>query len=217
VFEPNWIVNDDGDGTFSNFFQSYNMAWDPSGLIGYVVLVGVQESEFGYEPIPKPNVWKTVDGPTTQFFYHCQTEGETSWEANIITEVINSDDAADFTLGDQPLRFKVQISRTADGSKIFFSYHKAIDNLILTSADVFARGYDVDSDIYCHEKNLTLDSDFEEFSFYQTMSPICKVDGECHAYELPIVFIEPGSDDLSYLTYLGNSFMKLKINLDKQF
>jgi len=29
------------------------------------------------------------------------------------------------------------------------------------------------------------------------MSPICKVDGECHAYELPIVFIEPGSDDLS--------------------
>lgn len=268
TFEPNWIVNDDGDGTFSNFFQTYTMAWDPSGMIGYVVLVGAQESTFGYEPIPKPNVWKTVDAgatwyelqefdfqtldemqnnlvdaiggevvrpyftttdaavdsngelhlfshllsgftnhpdsagfiytdPTSQFFYHCYTTSETEWNANVVTEVINSDDAADFSLGDQPLRFKPQISRTPDGSKMFFSYHKSLETLDLTQADIFARAYDVDTEIYAHEENLTEDTDFEQFTFYHTLAPICKVNGECRDYELPIVFIEPGSDDLS--------------------
>lgn len=136
-------------------------------------------------------------GLETQFFYHVRTIGDTDWDADIITDVINSDSADDFSLGDQPLRFKPQATRTPDGSKIFFSYHKAFGNEILTSADIFARGYDVATDIYAAEKNLTGDTDYEEFTFYQTMSPVCIDGGECFQYELPIVFIEPGSDDLS--------------------
>jgi hypothetical protein len=135
-------------------------------------------------------------GLETQFFYHVRTTGDTEWDADIITDVINSDAAEDFSLGTQPLRFKPQATRTPDGSKVFFSYHKAFGNEILTSADIFARGYDIATDIYAAEKNLTEDTDYEEFTFYQTMSPVCIDGGECFQYELPIVFIEPGSDDL---------------------
>ncbi len=133
----------------------------------------------------------------TQFFYHVKTDGDSLWTADIITEVVNDDSADAFALGTQPLRFKPQIARSPDGSKIFFSYHKAIGNEILTSADVYARGYDVATGIYAAEKNLTDGTDQEQLTFYQTMSPICIQGGECHEWELPIVFIFPGADDLS--------------------
>ena len=136
-------------------------------------------------------------GLETQFFYHVRTTGDTEWDADIISDVINSDAAEDFSLGDQALRFKPKATRTPDGAKVFFSYHKAVGNEILTSADIFARGYDIATDIYAAEKNLTEDTDYEEFTFYQTMSPVCIDGGECSQYELPIVFIEPGNDDLS--------------------
>ena len=236
-------------------------------------------SEFGFEPVPKPHVWKTVDGgsswyklqefdfqtidafqntllaPTgeqivrphfdtsdavvdengelnlfsrircgfstnpdslgfiygaiesqdespTEFLYHVKTDGETNWEANLISEVVNSDNAAAFSLGTIALNLKPQISRTPDGSKIFFSYHKSLQSLSLVDANIFARGYDVSTDIYTSEKNLTENTDYEDVTFFQTMAPICKVGGECQMYELPIAFVEPGSDDLDECQHL---------------
>jgi len=139
------------------------------------------------------------DDAPTEFLYHVKTDGETNWEADLITEVINNDSADEFSLGNPgvALRIKPQISRTPDGSKIFFSYHKSFSGLNLTEANIFARGYDIATDVYASEKNLTEDTDYEDFTFFQTMSPISKVGGDCFAYELPIVFLEPGADDLS--------------------
>ncbi len=269
TFTPDYVrILDETDDTEDNFVQNYSMTWAPDGMTGYVYVIGSEVSELEYASVPKPIVWKTIDGGETwvkrvefdfqtldsmqdnladaiggevvrpfftdtdcvvdsdgelhlfshvlsgftnhpdslafiatglesQFFYHVRTMGDTDWDADIITDVINSDSADDFVLGDQALRFKPQATRTPDGSKIFFSYHKAFGNEILTSADIFARGYDIATDIYAAEKNLTEDTDYEEFTFYQTMSPVCIDGGDCFQYELPIVFIEPGSDDLS--------------------
>jgi len=268
TFTPNYVrLIDDTDGSEDNFFQSYTMAWSPDGMVGYAVIVASEVSDLGYESVPKPIVWKSVDagetwykldefdfqtldamqdnladafggevvrpyftetdavvdnagqlhlfshvlsgftnntdslgfiatGLETQFFYHVKTLSETEWDAEIISDVVNDDSVDAIAIGDQALRFKLQAARTEDGSKIFFSWHKAIGEADLRFADIFGRGYDIATDIYSWEKNLTDGSDYEQSTYYQTMSPIVKTGGELCEYELPIVFIELGVDDL---------------------
>lgn len=91
-----------------------------------------------------------------------------------------------------------QISRTPDGSKLFFAWNES-DSLIFTdhsAPDLFVLGYDIASGEYTNPVNITDGTDYTYSAYYPTMAPV-SMDNGAGEYELPIVFSVPGADDVS--------------------
>lgn len=127
-------------------------------------------------------------------FMHFQVSDGTDWTA----------DAFGFSLlpvgvfGAVDIPYRMQISSTPDGQKVFFSWTFS-DSTIFTdhsAPDLYVRGYDVASGEYTNPVNITAGTDFEYSAFYATMAPV-SMDNGAGEYELPIVFALPGADDLS--------------------
>lgn len=60
---PNWVRYPQQSGDLTNLADLINMAWAPDGNIGYTVMMGAEEN--GLPKIPRPVVYKTINGGTT--------------------------------------------------------------------------------------------------------------------------------------------------------
>ncbi len=62
-FTADWVRYDTNTNGFDeNFVGSYNLAFSPSGQVGYAVVFGVEVSTMGLDSVPRPVIWKTADG-----------------------------------------------------------------------------------------------------------------------------------------------------------
>ncbi len=132
--------------------------------------------------------------------YHLITSNGSDWTASVVDTVRTEDGAlpnpgtTDLSVGTNG-----QISRNADGSKIFFTW-AASDINILTFNDLpnlLGRGYDVESLEYTFISNFTEGTGFDGVAFFPTMAPTVVETGSDFDYEMPVVFAIPGTDAAS--------------------
>lgn len=132
--------------------------------------------------------------------YHLITSNGSDWTASVIDTVRMVDGAllnpgsTDLSVGPNP-----QISRSVDGSKIFFTW-AASDISILTTNDLpnlLGRGYNISSEEYTFISNFTEGTGFDGVAFFPTMAPTVISSGSEFDYELPVVFAIPGADAAS--------------------
>lgn len=140
----------------------------------------------------------------TQYLFHATTSDGTDWNSRLVTNVPGTDyglpssDPAFVPLQSN----RPQASRTADGTRVFFSWNSSgpneSENYI---PDVWAFGHDVDGAMSTQPKNLTIGTDAEGNAWFHTVSPVCISNGSEHQYELPIVFGEHNGDVLGHADF----------------
>jgi PKD repeat protein len=127
-------------------------------------------------------------------FMHLSTSDGTDWAADQIGYSL----LPLGLFGAVEIPYRMQISRTPSGEKLFMTWTES-DSTIFSehsAPDLFAAGYDIASGEYTPIVNVSAGSDFEYSMFYATMAPI-SMDNGAGEYELPVVFAQPGADDLS--------------------
>jgi len=135
---------------------------------------------------------------TTQHMFHLTTSDGTDWTTQYLAPKVNNEDGM---VGTIALDERMQCSRSEDGTKIFFTWVEDDDGLEIIFPDVMAVGYDIESNLYTAPKNLTVNTNSEEYAFWPTLAPVVISDGECFDYELPIVIAEPAGDEADPLQY----------------
>ncbi len=136
-------------------------------------------------------IW--VNSPDGAVF-HLSTSTGADWDIDLI-DSITTDRG---TLGTVSLYYNTNISRSADGEKIFFSWN-ATDPAILTTHDLpnlRIRGYDVNSDEYTFMREATAGTALDGSAFYVRASPTVMESGSSRDYEIPVVFLQPGLSDV---------------------
>lgn len=128
------------------------------------------------------------------FLMHFSTSDGTDWTASVIDSSLL--DIANF--GVIPITYSPQLSRTSDGTKLFFSWTNS-DPAFHTAheaPDIWVKGYDLETGFYTPNIMVTNGTDFEQQAYFPTMAPVV-IDPGSGTYELPIVFTDPGANDLS--------------------
>ncbi len=102
--------------------------------------------------------------------------------------------------------FRVQMSRNADGDKIFVSYLDSIDAEIASPGtayrDLWGFAYDINTGLSTEVVNFTGDNaDWAGQAFYLTTAPTALQDPLSGEYEMAAVFTEVPADDLSSVYY----------------
>ena len=105
------------------------------------------------------------------------------------------------------IQHELQASRTADGSKVFFSWLASPLSSDETNVepDIMARGIDVVNNMLTEVKNLTFDTDIESIVNIASLAPTCIVGGDDFDFELPFVIIEDfvlGTDNETFFTFV---------------
>jgi len=166
--------------------------------------------------------WVDVETEISNTFYidfTLNTSGE--WGNRYIGEPVNIGEGIppegwDFF---HTVRHELQTSRTADGSKLFFSWLASPTSSDQTNIepDIIARGLDVVNNMLTEEKNLTFNTDIESLVIVAPLAPTCKVGGDDFDYELPYVTIENlewGMAVETFFTYLkGLGFNEDEFNI----
>ncbi len=114
-----------------------------------------------------------------------------------------------------------QISRTADGTKVFMAWsvtEELEENLL---PDIYARAYDTQTGMYSDNVVLTDGTPAQFGAFFFQLSPIAITGGDDHDYELPIVYLVPGATDLSpvetmYLKGVGFDEGDINVGIDER-
>lgn len=188
----------EGDDQVRPFFSDMDMAVDADGRLHvfYEMLSG-----FGGTEEDLTFIFADL---TSQYLMHGMTTDGTDWEFEVVSNVINNGDGVVGAVG---VFLRLQCGRSEDGNFIFFTWNEDDDNESINFPNIMARGYSVENGDYSEIENLTLDSDAEDFAFWQSLSPVVITNGECFTYELPIVFGEPSGSDLNVLQfyYLKNA------------
>ncbi|MFN3940000.1 MAG: T9SS type A sorting domain-containing protein, partial [Chitinophagales bacterium] len=145
--------------------------------------------ESSYYADPLTSIF-TIYGAYSALMHVSSSDG-TDWTA----EVIESNTKSDALFGAVSIDRSPQISRLADGSKIFFTWTQSPDlNTFHDSPNLYAKGYDVATGNYTASVNFSVGTDFENSTYFPTMAPVSRDLGG--TYELPVVFADPGVSDL---------------------
>lgn len=210
-----WTVPRNGDSKPVPYFSSMDLTVDKNGRLHmFTELL----SQFNNSPDSVSFIFANPQGSGafTSFAYDLHTSNGADWEAFMIDTVSNGDGALpNGSGGNVAIDFRPQVSRTEDGSKLFFSWAES-NNLITGTTDnilpdVHGRGYDVDSMYYTDIKNFTQGTAAEGISRFPTMSPISIVGGTDQEWEMPIVYAVTGFDALDppqYYFLKGAGFSK---------
>ncbi len=146
------------------------------------------------------------DGTITAFLMDVNTTNGTDWDAIFIDSIRNSDGLfPNGSGGNLSIDSRVQISRTEEGSKIFYSW-SATDVAMAGTTDnilpnVLGRGLDIATGDLTFIKNFTENTAFDGSVYYPTLSPVSISGGDDFDYEMPIVFAEPGASALDAPQY----------------
>ena len=171
-----------GDGDQIPFFTSMDLVVDENDALNLFAEVSPRSSS---SVDSLYFLWQNAAG-----LFHLNTSDGSSWIGNLVDSALLADGAVgDVTQGNRP-----QISRTADGSKLFFSYVASDGSLTGGTNDlpnVLARGWDVATGEYTFVKNITGGSAVDGITYFATMAHMSITGGDDHDYEMPIVFAEP--------------------------
>ncbi|MBK6730306.1 MAG: T9SS type A sorting domain-containing protein [Bacteroidetes bacterium] len=182
AMESTLLVADDGI-TYRPFFSDFDATVDANGRLHIISDI---ESGSLADPVSIYSYYSSFSA-----VMHTSVSDGTDWDA----EALGSTNQLDYVFGTAPVDHSPQISRTEDGSKVFFSWTMSPElNLSHDSPNLMAKGYDISSDSYSPTVDFTTGTDFENNCFFPTMAPVCKDLGG--TYELPIVFADPGATDL---------------------
>jgi len=147
-----------------------------------------------------------TDGFHTAFLMDVSGSSSLDIDAIMIDTIYNSDGTLpDGSGGNLGIDSRVQVSRSEDGKKIFYSWCATdvatagtTDNIL---PNVLGRGLDVATGKLTFIKNFTMNSAFDGSVFYPTLSPVSISQGDDYDFEMPIVFAEPGATALDAPQY----------------
>jgi len=138
-------------------------------------------------------------GAGTEGMFHLTTSTGADWTATLIDSVLTEDGA----VGSVAHSTRTNISSSADGDKIFFSWNASDASIIGTNdlPNLRIRGYDVSSDEYTFIREPTAGSAVDGVIFFPVAAPTVIETGDDFDYEVAVVFAQPGADDLSPPTF----------------
>ena len=181
AMESTLLVAD--DGSYRPYFSDFDATVDANGRLH--ILSDIESGSSG-EPSFLYSYYASYSA-----IMHTSVSDGTDWDA----EALGSTNQLDYVFVTAPLDHSPQISRTEDGSKVFFSWTMSPElNLSHDSPNLIAKGFDVSTGNYTPTVDFTTGTDFENNCFFPTMAAVCKDLGG--TYELPIVFADPGATDL---------------------
>jgi len=181
-----------GEDNVRTYFSDFDMAVDAEGNLHIFVEM---LSGFGGQLENLTSIYADL---ATQYLVHGWTDNGTDWIFNEVSPVINTDDGL---IGTANIFKRLQMSRSTDGSMVFMTWNEDNDQEAIQFPDIMARAFNVANADYSETINLTLDTDAEEFAFWQTIAPVSIDNGDCYDYELPIVFSEPGGSETDPLQF----------------
>ncbi|MCC7500880.1 MAG: T9SS type A sorting domain-containing protein [Flavobacteriales bacterium] len=135
----------------------------------------------------------------TQFIVHAATTDGVTWDLETLSNVLGEDyQWPPQTTGGGPFQSnRPQASRTADGTKLFFSWNSSGDteteNIL---PDMYCAGLNATTGLWTATKNLTLNTNAEGAAWFHTVAPISITGGADYNYEIPTVYAEPGAEDV---------------------
>ena len=194
-----------GQGEVRPYFSGADVVVDSSGKLHIFCEV---LSQFSSNPDSVTYIYNNpqTNGFHTAFLMDVSGSSLLNLTAVLIDTIYNSDGALpDGSGGNLGIDSRVQISRSEDGSKIFYSWGATdvatagtTDNIL---PNVLGRGLDVASGDLTYIKNFTINSAFDGSVFFPTLSPVSISGGIDYDYEMPIVFAEPGATALDAPQY----------------
>ena len=138
-------------------------------------------------------------GAGTEGMFHLSTSNGADWTAALVDSVLVEDGA----VGAVGHATRTNISRSDDGDKIFFVWNASDPSIIGTNdlPNLRIRGYDVSSGEYTFIREPTAGSAVDGVIFFPVCAPVTMESGSEQDYEIPVVFAQPGPDDLSPPTF----------------
>ncbi|MFT7588874.1 MAG: hypothetical protein ACI959_001087 [Limisphaerales bacterium] len=126
--------------------------------------------------------------------FHCSTTDGTDWAASLVDTVIlgNGELVDANTVQHGP---GVQLSKTEDGSRLFFSWAESNPDFVTTNIlpNIRMRGYRVSDGEWTYEKNVTDGSGVDGICFYPMASRIAMESGTEQEFQIPLTFAEPNA------------------------
>jgi PKD repeat protein len=176
-----------GSGQTIPFPTSIDMVVDANGTLHMHNLVLPRSSS------DADSIYFIWTGVGTEGLFHMSTSDGTDWTAALI-DTVNTEAGAVGGVGHGP---RTQISRSEDGTKIFFSWVDS-DPLIGFNdlPNTFIRGYDVNTGEWTFIKNVTGGTAVDGITYFSTLAEVSITGGSEQDHEMPIVFAEPGPTDL---------------------
>lgn len=192
-----WITAANGSGQPRPYFSDFDCVVDGSGKLHIFSEV---LSGFSSSPDSSTFIFASV---LTQFLFHVATSDGVNWDVKKVADVLNEDYEYPSPQPPGPSQSnRPQATRTPSGDRVFFSWNSSGPNEVQNFLpDIYAVGHNPSSGQYTNVKNLTAGTDAGEFSYFHTVAPVCISGGSDPNYELPIVYMEPGGDDLSPATF----------------
>lgn len=182
AMESTLLAADDGV-TRRPYFSDFDACVDGDGRLHIFSDV---ESGFYVDPASIFSIYGSFSA-----MMHCSVSDGTDWTA----EALASTSQSDYVFGAVLLDHSPQISRTPDGSKIFFTWTMSPElNISHDSPNLMAKGYDAVTGNYTETVDYSTGTDFENNIWYPTTAPVSKDLGG--TYEIPVVFADPGVSDL---------------------
>ncbi len=182
-----------GDGQQIPFFTSVDVAVDGDGRMHMFSNVLPRSSS------SNDSLYFIWVGAGTEGMFHLTTSSGSDWTAALIDSVMTEDG----TIGTIAHPTRTQISRSADGEKIFFTWN-GTDAEILTTNDLpnlRIRGYNTATQEYTFTREPTAGTALDGSIFFPVAAPIVSEAGDSRDYEVPVAFAQPGTDDLSPPTF----------------
>jgi len=138
-------------------------------------------------------------GAGTEGMFHLTTSTGADWTNALVDSVLTEDG----TLGAVAHPTRTNISSSADGDKIFFTWSASDASIIGTNdlPNLRIRGYDVSSQEYTFIREPTTGSAVDGVIFFPVAAPTAIETGDDFDYEVAVVFAQPGPDDLSPPTF----------------
>lgn len=146
------------------------------------------------------NLDPNTSDPLPNFIYDVFTTS-TGWDAilvgTVLTSAISDTDAPNVTGLSVGWDARVQISRTKDGSKIFYSWMDTDPNLSDYNMlpDIFVRGYDISTGKVTDVKNLTQGTDYDANNYWLFLSNFTFADNGTYTLHLTTSLLVYNDDE----------------------
>ncbi|MBI1192891.1 MAG: T9SS type A sorting domain-containing protein [Bacteroidetes bacterium] len=187
------ILIETAEGDKIPFFTSLDVAVDANDKLNIFSNVLSRSSslddQYGF-------IWT---GPGTSNLFHLTTSSGSDWTCTLVDSIVTEDGAVG-AIG-HPTR--TNISSSADGEKIFFVWNDSDGSIVSTNdlPNLKIRGYDVSSQQYTFVRTPTAGSAVDGVIFFPVVAPTVIETGDDFDFEVPVVFAQPGADDLSPPTF----------------
>ncbi|MBK7110594.1 MAG: T9SS type A sorting domain-containing protein [Bacteroidetes bacterium] len=208
----NWLIpSDAGAGPIKPSFNEFDATVDADGRLNIFAAVSSGLSSNTFD-----SLFYTYSNH--EVMLHFSVSDGSDWTA----KKIGFSNLTKINIGFVELTYNPQISRTANGERIFMIWAMS-DSLLYdehSAPDIHAMGYEVETGYYTVELNITEGTDYANSAYYPTMSSV-SIDND-YTYELPVVFALPGELDISPpqyyyikgITFFDEEFCSIELTIN---